>query len=656
MSLHITDHLVALLSSPSMTHAFQTFMASTLLILLVLVLRKPVARHFGAGVAYTLWLLPVARLALPPLSSGSFLSWAQFPVFAQRSTISSASTHTHSDHVSSAPFPPEAAAIMPPVPALPPVPDTGFETDAANISMPPLSEMLMLMAGALLLVWAAGAVFFAARSVLRHAGFMRILDRESRPISEDLQSLSIEIARQAGLKRMPRIVTSLISSGPFVTGLLRPTVVLPAWFEEDYTRSEARAAIAHELTHVKRGDLWALQVCELFVALMWFNPLAYLARRAFRTDQEAACDADVLRRGHTSAHAYGATLVKAVRMQMPSRMALTTSLPLTHALKERLKLMSYPAPDTRRRWMGISAAALLGTAALAATASVAVAGEPRSHNVRIENGTLWIDGQKVENRQAILLSDPVAGLLPDDDLPKELERLTLSLTEDVAALTAPALALAGTGETQHWDEVTRLSLELANSATQDALTMAGLALEGRSGEEIEAWSERLTARTEDMAKRIEESANRLAARAANIDTAAIDAHSAALQKVLSERETKISAAIERHYGEDFKARLDARANVIPELAARCAGMRLAENDTRILEQVTDTGTRFKLACISGGPGAAQSEMAAAYINSHPGLTDAERQAFEAHRTDGKHVFTYSRRSDTETGTETGTDN
>ena len=55
---------------------------------------------------------------------------------------------------------------------------------------------------------------------------------------------------------------------PVVTGLFRPAVVLPAWFAQDYSRTEARAAIAHELTHVKRGDLWALQFIQGVVMIM----------------------------------------------------------------------------------------------------------------------------------------------------------------------------------------------------------------------------------------------------------------------------------------------------------------------------------------------------------------------------------------------------
>ncbi|MDA4833155.1 M56 family metallopeptidase, partial [Enterobacter hormaechei] len=47
--------------------AVEALVASTLLMLIVLVLRAPVRRSFGPQVAYALWALPVLRLVLPPL-------------------------------------------------------------------------------------------------------------------------------------------------------------------------------------------------------------------------------------------------------------------------------------------------------------------------------------------------------------------------------------------------------------------------------------------------------------------------------------------------------------------------------------------------------------------------------------------------------------
>ena len=45
-----------------------TLLATTGLIVLVLLIREPVRRHFGARVAYGLWLIPAARLLMPTIT------------------------------------------------------------------------------------------------------------------------------------------------------------------------------------------------------------------------------------------------------------------------------------------------------------------------------------------------------------------------------------------------------------------------------------------------------------------------------------------------------------------------------------------------------------------------------------------------------------
>ena len=66
-----------------MTWLADTLIVTGLLILAVLLLRRPVARLFGAQTAYALWLLPLLRLILPPLSLPA--NWAPAEA-ADRST------------------------------------------------------------------------------------------------------------------------------------------------------------------------------------------------------------------------------------------------------------------------------------------------------------------------------------------------------------------------------------------------------------------------------------------------------------------------------------------------------------------------------------------------------------------------------------------
>lgn len=639
--------MIAQHHSAWLSHALEAGIGATLLILLVLAVRKPVARHFGAGIAYALWALPVARLLLPPLPPDmiSLLSLGKH-LAAPAPAADIVHLPAAAPVIMTANVPAPIAAAGPPVPALTDLPAAAVVPSPASTPLES-ADLLLLAAGIALAVWAAGALFVFARSLRSHVSFMRVVEREGVPVTGDLETLSIEVAREAGLKRMPRVVTSLISSGPFVTGLFRPAVVLPAWFAEDYSRTEARAAIAHELTHVKRGDLWALQASEIFVALMWFNPLAYIARTAFRIDQEAACDADVLARGHASPHAYGATLVKAVRMQMPARIALTTSLPLTHALKQRLKLMSYPAPGTSRRWIGSGAALLLGTTALACTASVATAGEHEQTQVTIENGTLWLNGEKIDNRQVVLLTDPVEGILPQPPVPPEVHELSRSLAVNVSELVSPemlgsALEIAGSPEIA---EITRMGVELglmgARLGTEAAFESLDMSFAGKSPAEIEAWAEEFEARMEARSAEIEARADLIEARRDKLEAAiearndkleaaierATDARMMEIESRIEADAARLEAVIEHYYGDDFNARIKARTNLIPDLTEECARLDLADGETRIIERSTDDGFSVKLACIAGDTDTLRAGRTLSFIQQDAGLSDEEKARF-----------------------------
>lgn len=651
--------MIAQVPGAYLAHALEAAFATTLLILLVLAIRKPVARHFGAGIAYTLWLLPIARLVLPPLPhQASLFSWLKLSVAGAGTPEYAGLTVREATAAATwVPQPPAEAVPAPSLEVVPAPPSAAFDMPAPYAALAETPDVLAYVGLIALTVWIGGVLYVLARSLRTHMQFMAVVEREGIPVTGDLEALSIEVAREAGLKRMPRIVTSLISSGPFVTGLFRPAVVLPAWFAQDYSRTEARAAIAHELTHVKRGDLWALQASEIFVALMWFNPLAYIARQAFRTDQEAACDADVLARGHASPHAYGATLVKAVRMQMPARIALTTSLPLTHALKERLKLMSYPAPDTRRRWIGFGAAVLLGTTALVGTASVAAAGE-NNKDLKIQNGAVWLNGEKIDNRQIVLLTDPAEGLVPTPPVPPELQELTASIAQEAADMTIPAMEIANDPDFQ---EITRLSTELAlmgaSLGTDAALESLTMNFAGMSEEEIDAWAEEFEARMEARGAEIE-------ARAAEME-AQIEARSALMEArmekaneartIAFERRIEADAArveaeaarmeaeIERHYGDTFKASIEARTQIIPELVEECTRLDLPEGETRVIERRTDDGSSVKIACVAGGRDSLSAEKTAAFIEANNGLSEEEKNTFRKQSSQkNKHTFVFSR--------------
>ena len=67
----------------------------------------------------------------------------------------------------------------------------------------------------------------------------------------------------------------------------------PADFESRYSPEERALALDHEASTTAAATSGGTISASLVLALNWFNPIAWLAFRAFRADQELACDAAV---------------------------------------------------------------------------------------------------------------------------------------------------------------------------------------------------------------------------------------------------------------------------------------------------------------------------------------------------------------------------
>ncbi|HEX4274217.1 MAG TPA: M56 family metallopeptidase [Bryobacteraceae bacterium] len=113
-------------------------------------------------------------------------------------------------------------------------------------------------------------------------------------------------------------------SVPVVTGLIRPVILLPRT-AVDWPEWQARAAIRHELAHVRRWDLWANLASIVACSIYWFHPLIWILARHLRAEQEAACDDLVVQSGFDRAD-YAEALVETARR---SRGLLMLACPMT---------------------------------------------------------------------------------------------------------------------------------------------------------------------------------------------------------------------------------------------------------------------------------------------------------------------------------------
>ena len=313
-----------------------TLVYTGLLMLLVLLIRRPVARMFGPGIAYLLWLLPAARLFMPALTQ-TLKAAPATPAALPADAVAAAST---------VPLPEEALAATP--------------VDVVT---------------SLLVIWAAGAALFFAVRLAVYLINRRSLLRDAVPI---------------GSVKGIRIVAVPGVCGPFAFGLRSRYIALPEGFARSHSPQERELALAHEIAHHEAGDLWANFVGLLMLSLHWFNPVAWAAWSRFRFDQEAACDARVIGGCDIAQkRLYGSVVARAATGRT---LSFASPLGRRKMLKRRLEIIGRRETPRSRALAG---KLLLGSgivATLAGTATVTQAvvaadapasvqtGDPRSRN------------------------------------------------------------------------------------------------------------------------------------------------------------------------------------------------------------------------------------------------------------------------------------
>lgn len=247
--------------------------------------------------------------------------------------------------------------------------------NAVDISLPDASPMPAIAAATsvprdeasglhwqvvVLALWLAG-VLVQLTIAARQWRQARIVVRASQPLDDEaLQQACADQAQVMGLRRCPSLRVSYAISSPQVSGLLRPIVLLPA--QQNLTAEESALALAHELTHLRRGDLWMGWVPAIAQRLFFFHPLVAWAMREYALQREAACDAQVVHEHDAPPQAYGRLLLR-LGVAQPLHAGLAGASPTFHNLKRRLSMLQQEAQGSVSRapgWLLVALVAMAG--------------------------------------------------------------------------------------------------------------------------------------------------------------------------------------------------------------------------------------------------------------------------------------------------------
>ncbi len=331
---------------------------SSVLIAILFVADFALRRRVRAAVRYGLWLVLLVKLLLPPsLALPTSAAWWLFPAAA-------ASKPRTTRFVVS--FGPDTANKLPLQPAPVFTPPRPSLSAAAWII--PVWDALSFG----LLVWMTARWRQVARDVKRAA-----------PAPAWLDELFNAAKSSIGLRRNVRLRVTDQAMSPAVCGLFRPVILLPQSLVEKLPPAQLRAVLLHELTHLRRGDVWANCVQALLQIVYWWHPLVWLANARIRRVREEAVDDAVMLTLRDEAETYAPTLLEVAKLAFHRPLAslgLVGILESRSALRQRIeRLMDFRAPRTA----GLTIASMLGI--LAFTALAVPMGAAPSHSSNLSD-------------------------------------------------------------------------------------------------------------------------------------------------------------------------------------------------------------------------------------------------------------------------------
>lgn len=256
----------------------------------------------------------------------------------------------------------------------------------------PVAKMMFIL-------WGAGILAFLGWQAYSYIGFVYLARETGQAAERDTLRRVFEDQKQSlGIRRDIPLVVTPAADCPMLAGFLRPAFYLP---DEALSEQEAMFVFRHELTHLKRGDLWLKLLLTAARAVHWFNPLVYLMARFAQEDIELACD-DAVVRGMDGAarRAYGETILKSATAQVKKRALVSCFTGDKKTLMRRFEGLF----DTRAKKRGVAlvvaAAILVGSLGCAVSVGESKDSDETFEARALEVANVWAQSYVDEDYEA----------------------------------------------------------------------------------------------------------------------------------------------------------------------------------------------------------------------------------------------------------------
>ncbi|MHC5062281.1 MAG: M56 family metallopeptidase, partial [Planctomycetota bacterium] len=200
------------------------------------------------------------------------------------------------------------------------------------------------------------------------------LKGQRRPLTAGMQKEIDELLGRFGVGARLRIWLLDDIGQPFVWGLFRGSIFLPAKFGQIGSREHRRGILMHEIAHVLRLDAAVNFLQAIAQAVFWFHPLVWLANRNIRAEREKCCDEMAIAKLSAAPKVYSSAIVDTLIAEYQSTQpvpSLAIAGPIRN-IEDRIKTIMKPGKKFYNRPTIIAIVTILLLAIAAVPTTIAL--------------------------------------------------------------------------------------------------------------------------------------------------------------------------------------------------------------------------------------------------------------------------------------------
>ncbi|MGB8854948.1 MAG: M56 family metallopeptidase [Pirellulales bacterium] len=351
-------------------------------------------------------------------------------------------------------FAPAAAAFKPHGPrmAIAPALRPGLPADR-DLTSAVLRARLRPWLGWCVTAWLVGVAACAVRPLVGWLAWRRLV-AAGEAVPAEVARLVERACRRLGVSQSVKVLASAAVRVPAVTGWLKPVMLVPVSLLTALPPAQLETLLAHELAHVRRGDIVVLGLQILLETLAFYHPAVWWLSGRLRVEREHCCD-DLVVTATGSCAAYGRALVAVEELRgAAAAVALSAA---DGSLLSRIRRLATGVEPRSSGWP-LPVFATAGIAGFVIAASLL--GTARADEVPADTNTM----ESLSPQQARTLAKEFAG-----------DRFPLNGLTTLDADTAEALATFK-GQVLRLDGLTTVDADTATALAEfkGSLTLDGI--------------------------------------------------------------------------------------------------------------------------------------------------------------------------------------